>query len=165
MKVKLFAATALLILTATILDAPGLAQNKPATPQTQSNQQLEKHRNIRNLLNLTGTKKLVRQQINQFINIIKTQYPQVPAKYWSTFLAETNVDELINRIIPIYSKYYTNEDIKELLKFYQTPLGKKTIATLPQITTESTEIGRQYGVEVAKRAIQKLEAEGYIPRR
>lgn len=65
-------------------------------------------------------------------------------------------------MIAIYSKHYTNEDIKGMIAFYQTPLGKKLISILPKITQESIEVSQQYGIKAARRAIQKLEAEGYI---
>ena len=76
-------------------------------------------------------------------------------------MAELSVDEMLNRLVPIYNKYLSAEDIKEIIKFYESPLGKKTVNVLPQITRESIEVGQQYGIECAKRALQKLEAEGY----
>ncbi|WP_244142171.1 DUF2059 domain-containing protein [aff. Roholtiella sp. LEGE 12411] len=71
----------------------------------------------------------------------------------------------MNELIPVYAKYFTNEDIKQMIAFYETPLGKKTISVLPQISQESAEIGQKYGIAAAKRALQKLEEEGYLRRR
>ncbi|MFM2064659.1 MAG: hypothetical protein RLZZ507_4330 [Cyanobacteriota bacterium] len=72
---------------------------------------------------------------------------------------------MIKEYIPLYDKYFTNEEIKALIAFYQTPIGQKTLAVTPQITQDSTEIGIKYGREAAQRALQKLESEGYIRRR
>lgn len=36
-------------------------------------------------------------------------------------------------MIPIYDKYYTEDDIKQLTDFYQTPIGKKVISSTPLI--------------------------------
>ncbi|MFM7407780.1 MAG: DUF2059 domain-containing protein [Cuspidothrix sp.] len=62
----------------------------------------------------------------------------------------------------MYSKYFTNEEIKGIIAFYETPLGKKTLSVLPQISQESTAIGIKYGRQAAERALKKLEEEGYI---
>lgn len=79
-------------------------------------------------------------------------------------MSEINVDEIINRIIPIYNKYMTDEDIKGLINFYKSPLGRKTTSITPQLTQESIRVGQQYGIEAGRRALQKLEAQGYIRR-
>jgi len=37
------------------------------------------------------------------------------------------IEEYINRLIPVISQYFTREDIKEILKFYSTDVGKKML--------------------------------------
>lgn len=41
----------------------------------------------------------------------------------------------------VYLKYFTVNDIKELIKFYQTPVGQKFVKNQSQIMLESAEIG------------------------
>jgi len=38
---------------------------------------------------------------------------------------------------PIYHRYFTFEEIKELIIFYQTPLGRKLVAVTPKLARES----------------------------
>ncbi|MEA5627863.1 DUF2059 domain-containing protein [Nostoc sp. UHCC 0251] len=125
-------------------------------------QEIEKTNNIKKLFELTGVKNLSRQILTQLLNNVKSDYPQVPQKFWDKFAVEFKSDDLVNEIIPIYNKYFTNEEIKQLITFYQTPLGQKTITVIPQIYQESYEIGKRYGRAAAQRALKKLEAEGYI---
>jgi hypothetical protein len=40
-------------------------------------------------------------------------------------------------VVPIYAKHFTHKEIKALLKFYQTDLGRKTIKVWPLILQES----------------------------
>jgi hypothetical protein len=51
-----------------------------------------------------------------------------------------------------YRKLYTAEDIKELLKFYDSPLGRKVVRTtfemLPGITTQGKYIGAYMGAKL-----------------
>jgi uncharacterized protein len=37
---------------------------------------------------------------------------------------------------PIYARHFTAAELRELVAFYQTPIGKKSIAILPQVTGE-----------------------------
>lgn len=164
MKLKLFVASVLL-LTVTTVSVPALAQPTTDTLQINNTEEIEKVNNIKELLAITGAKNLAQQVMNQMLGSIKSQYPQVPQKFWDTFLEETNVDRMIDKLVPVYSKYLTNEDVKGLIRFYQTPLGKKTLVSLPQISRDSITIGQQYGLEAAKRALQRLQKEGYLRRR
>lgn len=154
MKTKLF--VPLVMLLATTISSPALAQNR------QENQNLDKINYIKELITITGTKNLTQQILNQSITSMRSQFPQVPQVFWDEFSAEVNADQLINRLIPIYDKYLTDEDIKQLIAFYRTPVGKKLISVSPQIASDSLTIGQQYGKEVAQRAIQKLQEQGYI---
>ncbi|MDF5729025.1 MAG: DUF2059 domain-containing protein [Rhizonema sp. PD38] len=164
MKLKLFVSTILLSLFTTMNEV-ALAQTATDSSNVpMTTQETEKINNIKQLLKITGSSSLSRQIVIQTVSSIKSQYPQVPQKFWDTFLAEVNTDDVVQQLIPIYSKYYSDEDIKGLITFYQTPLGKKTIMLLPQLSQESIVVGQKYGIDAAKRAIQKLEAEGYLGR-
>lgn len=37
----------------------------------------------------------------------------------------------------LYAKYYTEQELQDLIDFYKTPTGRKAIATLPQLTEEA----------------------------
>jgi len=45
-------------------------------------------------------------------------------------------------IAALYAKNYTVEELKELNKFYQTPLGQKTVQLMPQLAAASAKIGQ-----------------------
>ncbi|MBO3463605.1 DUF2059 domain-containing protein [Aetokthonos hydrillicola Thurmond2011] len=161
MNIKIFVSALLLSLLTTCYGA-AFAQTSSGINTQPNAQETQKINNIKELLRITGASSLSQQIVTQLFMSLKSQYPQVPQKFWDTFLAEFKPDDLLNELIPIYSKYYSNEDINQLIAFYQSPIGKKTIAVLPQLTQESVLIGQRYGLEAGKRAIQKLEEEGYL---
>ena len=163
MNIKIFVSAVLLLLL-TNFQGAAFAQTATDNNLPPNVQETEKINNIKQLLKITGASSLSQQIVTQLLMSMKSQYPQVPQKFWDTFLAEFKPDDLLNELIPVYSKYYSNEDINQLIAFYQTPLGKKTIAVLPQLTQESVLIGQRYGLEAGKRALQKLEAQGYLRR-
>jgi hypothetical protein len=146
----------------TTFHGAAFAQTSSGSNTPPSVQETRKINNIKQLLTITGASSLSQQVVTQLLMSMKAQYPQVPQKFWDAFLNQFKPDDLVNELIPIYSKYYSNEDINQLIAFYQTPLGKKTIAVLPQLTQESIITGQRYGLEISKKVLQQLEAEGYL---
>ena len=51
------------------------------------------------------------------------------------------VDESIERMYPIYAKHFTAAEIRQLTAFYKTPVGAKTLSTMPQVINESMQAG------------------------
>ena len=45
-------------------------------------------------------------------------------------------------IAALYAKNYTTEELNELNKFYQTPLGQKTVQLMPQLAAAGAKIGQ-----------------------
>jgi hypothetical protein len=39
--------------------------------------------------------------------------------------------------VPLYAKYFSEQELRELLTFYATPVGQKVIVRLPELLTES----------------------------
>ena len=69
------------------------------------------------------------------------------------FMARANAEipKLLDAAVPIYDKYLSDEDIKGLIQYYQTPLGKKALSVLPHIAidmqNEGQKLGQQIGLE------------------
>lgn len=40
-------------------------------------------------------------------------------------------------IYPLYDKFYTEQELKDLVAFYKTPTGQKVVSTMPQLYAES----------------------------
>lgn len=49
-----------------------------------------------------------------------------------------NLEEVIEQIYyPLYDKYFTEEELRGLIKFYKSPTGRKTIKVMPHLIQES----------------------------
>ncbi len=70
-------------------------------------------------------------------------------------MEKVDPEELINIIIPIYSKHFTHDEIKELLKFYKTPTGKKVILVMPRVMQENVAMGQRWGTELGRKVAGK----------
>ncbi len=51
------------------------------------------------------------------------------------------VDESVERLYPIYAKYYTPDEVRQITAFYKTPVGTKALSVTPQIISESMQAG------------------------
>jgi hypothetical protein len=143
-------ATAAALLAGSLLTTPALAQGKVDAA---------KQADIQKLMNLTGAGNLGMQAMDQMIASMKGAMANVPDKFWTEFRKEVNADELVTLILPVYDKHLSHAEIKELIKFYETPVGRKMISVMPAITAESMQVGQQWGMHVAMRAKQKLDAQ------
>ncbi len=66
-----------------------------------------------------------------------------------------NYNELVDLYIPIYDKNFTHEDIKELIAFYNTPVGKKYIEKQSVILEEGMKAGQAWGMKLAQKIMEK----------
>ncbi len=126
------------------------AQQKP--------QETQKQKDIRTLLKITGSGELGTQVMGQMIGNMKKAMPQVPEKFWADFMREVHTDELIDLIVPVYDRNLTHDDVKELIRFYQSPTGRKFVSVLPKITQESMVVGEKWGRELAMKVMAKLQS-------
>lgn len=117
-----------------------------------------KRQDIQKLLETTGAAKLGIQVVTQMLTMFKQQHPDVPETVWDEFMREFNAESLMDLVIPIYEKHLTHEDIKGLIAFNESPLGRKVNSVMPTVMQESMEAGQQWGMEIAQRVQQKLEA-------
>jgi hypothetical protein len=147
MKRLILAMLALALLCA----GPAMAQ------QAQGEDAAAKQRDIRRLLEVTGSAQLGQQVLAQMMEAFKKASPEVPESFWNEMMKEFDSATMIDLIVPVYEKHLTHEDVKGLIAFYESPLGRKMTAALPVIAQESMQAGQQWGMDVARRVQQRLE--------
>src|SRR5579872_3455919 len=69
------------------------------------------------------------------------------------FKSKADMQQLLNLIAPLYDKYLSDEEIKGLIQFYQTPLGKKTVKVMPQVMVEAQQAGRKWGEALGRQSM------------
>lgn len=114
---------------------------------------------IHKMLELTGTEKMMNQMLDQMFASFKMQNNSVSADFWDRMQKEMNTQDLIDKIIPLYDKYYTLDDLKAVNAFYESPAGQRVLASTPQIMHESMQIGQDWGRNVALRVMDELKKE------
>jgi hypothetical protein len=124
----------------------------------------EKERLIRELLVRTKETEMAVQRIMQGVAGMQQAMPRVPEKYWAEYREKINADELRNRLVRVYDKYFTVDELKALLQFYDSATGKKlTEAKLP-ILRESMEIAQEQARRAAEIVGKDFRTEQFLQR-
>ena len=51
---------------------------------------------------------------------------------------------LVDRVIPLYDRHYTHEEIRQLIQFYQSPVGQKAASLRPELVRESMGVAESW---------------------
>lgn len=108
----------------------------------------------------SGVEETYRTAIIQMVDMYKTQMPGAPAGYWDELQQEflrTSVDDLVAMLVPVYQKHMTIEDLRGMIEFYQTPLGKKFITSTPAIMEESMQVGQAWGMKLGQEMTERIK--------
>jgi len=119
----------------------------------------EKRKEVEKILRLTGMEKLMTQMKTQMLGALQKQLPDVPQDFWDRFAQKMDMRDLLEKVIPVYDKHYTLEDLRAVNAFYESPAGQKVLATLPQVMQESMKVGQEWGEQIGKQAAAEAEAE------
>ena len=144
-------------------DKPAESANKPAE-SVNSTSTVEAE--VRRLLELTGADAIGMQVMDQLFTALRRGASEVPENVWQEvtdefrqeFARSGGFSELL---IPIYSKYFTREELKELITFYESPTGRKLTNALPSIVRESFDAGQEKGRQVIKQLQERFKNRGY----
>jgi hypothetical protein len=66
-------------------------------------------------------------------------------------------EDLIDRLIPVYDRNLTHEEIVGLIQFYESPLGRRVIEVMPQIMQESFAVGSEWGRQLVAEVFAEME--------
>jgi len=69
--------------------------------------------------------------------------PGASAAVSKLFRDPTLLDEMMVEMVPLYANNYSTAEIKELTRFYTTPLGRKMLALTPRLSAESMALGQR----------------------
>lgn len=120
---------------------------------------------IRKLLDLTGAARLAVQSMEAVMPAQRAANPQIPAVFWDAFLAHARRDmpQLVDSLVPIYAAHYTRAELEELVRFYESPLGKRLSEVQPRITQESIAAGQRWGAAIGQFVGDSLARAGVKP--
>jgi uncharacterized protein len=69
---------------------------------------------------------------------VRATTARLTGRFRELFTKRVNFMQVIDDIsLPIYDKYFSESELRDLITFYKTPTGRKTIAIYPQLFTET----------------------------
>jgi hypothetical protein len=69
------------------------------------------------------------------------------------------IDEVLDTTARIYASHFTEQELKDLLTFYQSPLGKKMVAEEPKALDESMSSAGKWADDLSQQVIGSMRAE------
>lgn len=172
------------VLLATFVAAPvQAAQDQPAQNPTPQNQVTPpaassvqaaaaraidpaKEADIRRLLDLLGTAAMVDQVVGrteQSLNPVLTNSlppgdyrDRLIQLFFEKFNSKFTSQQILNLAVARYDENFSDEEIKGLIDFYQTPLGRKVATVLPTLMAELQEDGGKMGRDLGRESMMEV---------
>lgn len=132
----------------------------------QARQPSEKERIIRRILEVTRTADAMLVTMEAALPAQRASNPNVPPIFWDRFIARARAERgaLIDSIVPVYDRHFTVEELREVLRFYETPVGRRMMLAMPDIMRESMVVGQRWGFVIGQEIGEQLRKEGLAPR-
>ena len=138
-----------------------------ASPAAQAKIDPATEADIRQLLQLSGAEQMMLQTMSQMATTMKPVMTNVlPAGeyreklvelFFAKFLSKDLSSAVLDLSVPLYAKYFSDAEIKELIAFYQTPVGRKLVSVNPQLLSDVQQgallLGQQLGAECFREVI------------
>ena len=143
----------------------------PASSASKSQRAIDsaKEAHIRRLMQVTHADALVTTMMDNMQGTLRPMLVQSlpPGEYrdklvdlfLEKFRTKATAAQLIDMAIPHYDKYFTDEELTTLITFYETPVGKKAVLAMPQLTTELQNEGRVWGETAGRESMEEVLAE------
>lgn len=98
------------------------------------------------LLGMMNMDKLLSDSLDQMLQMQIKQNPAIAPyepqmrAFFNKYMSWASLKE---DMVKIYMDEFSEEELKELLAFYQTPIGRKTIQKMPSLLAKGAELGQQ----------------------
>lgn len=130
---------------------------------------MSKENDIKILMELMGNSTMVEDMANLMVTFSiteeKKRHPDLPKKVEYALSQAINdvikqyAPELKNLFLPIYDKYYTHQEIKDLIVFFKTPTGRKYSSILSPMTQDLAPIVQNWAQKIGPIAAKQAEKE------
>jgi hypothetical protein len=128
-----------------------------------------KEKEIRSLLELVGAHDAIQDAASAATEQYRQKVVETSANndraqvltnaYLAEFQKTFDADTITEQLVGIYDKHFSEDEIKDLLEFYGSPLGQKVAVEMPKINREAQLATRTVSNQAARLAWQELRTE------
>lgn len=119
---------------------------------------------IDKFLEVSGSKETLKAQFPVLMNALKNMLPDIPEDVFAKIEAkyrELFFNRMVELIAPIYKRYFTLEELKNYIAFYETDLGRKIAKVNPTLMGDLFKVGEQAGAFIMQSVIAELKSKGF----
>lgn len=170
---RIFAAAALCFVVVTSAQAAQTATSQAsdpaAAPPVKSTVDSAKQADIQRLMDVVGSATMIQQLLSGMEQNLKPTLAKSlpPGEYrerlidlfFEKFRSKFDTNQLLKLVAARYDENFTDQDIQELIAFYQTPLGRKLITVLPKVMLEAQQDGQKLGEQAGRDSMREVLAE------
>jgi uncharacterized protein len=117
----------------------------------------EVNRELDRIIRATGIQDAILQTHRDVRSTIHAKFVEAPPSFLQR-VDEQSAAAVIDGAKSVFLKYFTLEELQALAAFYESPLGKKMAATMPQILHECSVIEADWAKTVINDATRELKA-------
>ena len=147
------------VLCAVLAATLSLGASAPARAQAPDSTKLAL---IHQVLAMTHGIDLAVSAIETTVPAQRAANPRIPAVFWDRFLVEVRNrrPEFESLMVDVYDHHFSTDELRQLIAFYQSPIGQKMISESPAVMQESMQAGRQWGGRIGQMVATQLQSEG-----
>ncbi len=109
---------------------------------------------------VSGSKATFEVAIKQTVQTMRLQTSGLDDEAWNELEKEflsTSIDDLVDILVPIYTKHLSADELRGIIDFYESPVGKKLAEKTPFITQESMQSAGQWGMQLGQKVMERIE--------
>ncbi|OJT25680.1 hypothetical protein BO221_07430 [Archangium sp. Cb G35] len=117
-----------------------------------------KQQKVRRLMALTGAEDTGRQMMEMMTSHFEKS-SSIPPGFMEKFREVAQQESIVDMLVPVYMKHFSEEDLDAAITFHESPAGKRFLAAQPRVMEEAKVVGEQWGVRLAEKALRALVEE------
>lgn len=130
-----------------------------------SNAQTDEYgKDIEKLLTINGSSAAYDLAFDQMVAQFKLMKPDAHNEVWKqvrTEVFDKEIAALNKQLVPVYKKHLSHNDVKGLIKFYESPLGQKLTSATGNMTGETMQLAQTWGMGIGQKITTYLAEKGY----
>ncbi len=135
-----------------------LAQQQEAGQGAASGLDPEVQKDILTLMDVTGETEQQKRAPAVLLSRFRQMAPQLPEEFWDRAAKKISADELTAALVPVYAKHMAKEDVKALIEFYQSPLGKRYVQARAAMQQDAQQASMAWLQKAQMAVVQELQA-------
>lgn len=93
---------------------------------------------------ISSDSSLSEEQKKELAKKLTQRQDQATERMRELFEQKIDLADVMNRVaLNVYDKYFTESELKDIVAFYKTPVGQKTLKVMPQVMQDSMDLTRE----------------------